>query len=216
MKEKQPNIVVLGDLIGSRKIADRTAFEKKLKKVIAAIVETYEQEWVAPLAFEKGIDEIGAVVKDSVAVYNVVTEVNNAIAPQKIRFVAYRGTIDLGLKEKDITAMDGEAFHTAAAMMQQLKVSGMILQCNTGDPLFDKALENQLNAISILKENWTDRQREIFNLYEKVNNQAEVAKQLNITQQAISNALQQIDAFKIIQLEKNIREWLQAYKGKNA
>jgi predicted transcriptional regulator len=49
-----------------------------------------------------------------------------------------------------------------------------------------------------------------------VNNQAEVAKQLNITQQAISNALQQIDAFKIIQLEKNICEWLQTYKGKNA
>jgi hypothetical protein len=216
MKEKQPYIVVLGDLVGSRKIEDREKFEKQVKQVISSVVEKYEQEWVAPLAFEKGIDEIGAVIKDRTALYNIISDVNNAIAPQKIRFVAYRGNIDLGLEEKEITAMDGEAFHTAASMMQQLKTSGMLLQCNTGDPLFDKALENQVNALGILKDNWTERQREIFNLYKALNNQAEAAKRLNITQQAISNALQQVDAFKIIELEKNILSWLNDSKGKDA
>jgi hypothetical protein len=216
MNEKQPYIVVLGDLIGSRKVEDRKNFEIKLKKAIATIVERYQHEWVAPLAFEKGIDEIGAVIKNRAALYNIIADVNNAIAPQQIRFVAYKGKIDLGLKERDITAMDGEAFHSAAAMMQELKASGMILKCNTTDPLFDKALENQVNAISILKENWTERQREIFNLYKELNNQAEAAKRLQITQQAISNALQQIDAFKIIDLEKNILSWLHHTTTKHA
>lgn len=216
MNKKQAFIVVLGDLVGSRRIEDRASFEQKIRTTVADVTTKYKDEWIAPLAFEKGIDEVGAVIKNKAALYHIITEVNDSIAPQKIRFVAYKGKIDLGLQDADVSSMDGEAFHTAAAMMTQLKASGMALKCNTGDNLFDMAMENQLNALQILKDNWTERQRQIFNLYKTVNNQAEAAKQLNISQQAVSNALQQIDAFKIIELQNNIVRWLKANEDKDA
>lgn len=216
MIKKQAYLVVLGDLIASRKIKERKKFERKLKKTVEEVIAKFKNEWVAPLAFEKGIDEVGAVIKNKTALYHIINHVNNSIAPQKIRFVAYKGTIDIGMKTKDITAMDGEAFHTAAYMMTQLKASGMLLSCNTGNSLFDMAMENQVNAMHILKQKWTERQRQIFQLYTEVGNQGETAKKLKVSQQAISNALQQIDAFQIIELQNNIARWLKENENKDA
>src|ERR1043165_112903 len=105
MNKKQANIVVLGDLVGSRNIAEREKFEKILRKTIEAVVTKYKAEWIAPLAFEKGIDEVGAVIKNKTALYHIISEVNDQIAPQKIRFVAYQGNIDVGLKEGNVATM---------------------------------------------------------------------------------------------------------------
>lgn len=211
MIRKKNGFVLLGDIIDSRKIKNRAAFEQKMAVLIPEIGNQYKKYCLAPLKAQKGIDEAGAVLKDRKVLYKLITHINNELYPQQMRFAICEGVIDSGLNSNDVSQMDGPAFHTAAAVMSRLKDEKLLVLCETADTVFDKSLENQINAMAVIKNSWTSKQMEIYTQYKSLLSQDLVAKKLNTTQQNISKQMAAINGFSVLKIEENIQKLMEIF-----
>lgn len=201
------------DVISSRKIADRELFQQKLLDVCAEVNQEYKKDLYADFKIIKGLDEIGAVLKDVSNVYQMINKIIDQIYPHKARFVIALDYVDTALKSKDVTKMDGPAFHKASQMMTTLKHSKLLFDISTGDGSWDNSIETMINLMLLYKERWTKNQRQIIKDYEETLNQGKVAKKHNITQQAVSKVINNTGWKYIKVLENNINKILSEKAG---
>jgi hypothetical protein len=199
--------VLLADVVGSRRIQQRQSFDARLEAGMQKVAHGYAAAFEMPLRTWKGLDEIAAVVKSPLLLYTIMNELQDAAAPEKLRFVLVQGEIDVVPEDNDVRHADGNVFHQAAALMQQLKKDALLFSCQTLDPVWDKAMMTQVNLLMMIKEDWTERQRKIFIEYGKSDRQEEVAQQLHITQQTVSKALKAVKAVQVQKLEQALQEW---------
>lgn len=207
MDKSNEAFVLLADVVDSRRIVDRAAFDKKLKTVITEVGKTYQNAFVLPLQVWKGLDEVAAVLQSVDELYAIISVIQAAVVPQKFRFVLVKGDIDVVPQNKDVRSADGAAFHQAAESMQALKKEGLPFSCHTGNALWDKAYSTQLNLLLLLKGAWTERQNSIYEAYKKSGRQEEVAAALQVTQQTVSKTLQAIKAAQVQKLEAALQSW---------
>lgn len=205
---KQANFfVLLGDVVDSRKIEDRTGFDQKLGDALVTVKEMFTNAFVLPLQIWKGLDEIAAVLATPYELYPLLSVIQDRVAPQKFRFVIAEGSIDVMPENGDVRQADGNAFHKAAEAMQGLKKEGLLFSCKSGNPLWDNAYNTQVNLLLMLREGWTERQRSIYAAYIKSGRQEEVAETLQVTQQTVSKTLQAIKAAQVQKLEAALQHW---------
>ena len=169
--------------------------------------QEYGEAFELPLKTWKGLDEIAAVLKKPAMVYPVINTIQNAIAPESMRFVMVRDALDIIPANRDVTQADGPAFHRAAALMTVLKGKGLLFEADSGNAVQDQALNSQLNLLLLVKQGWTEKQRQLYQYYLKTGRQEEVARQLKVTQQSVSKALRAIHAFPVQQLEEQFMRW---------
>lgn len=202
--------VVLGDVIGSRKIDDREAFRRTFAEARERIADAYEADFAAGPSVLKGIDELGAVMTDLATLYDVVLELQDALYPHAIRIAVASGEIEVG-GNGDVAHMDGEAFHRATELLESIEADGLRVGLDTGvDPL-DTAVADEINLLVHLRESWTDRQRDVVARYERAGTQRAVADELGVSQQAVSNVLQGAAWPLIETVENRLRRTLAAY-----
>ncbi|MDP3105157.1 MAG: SatD family protein [Candidatus Methanoperedens sp.] len=181
--------VMLGDVIASRRIKNRGAFQRKLEKTCANVNLNFVDDIYADFNFLKGIDEIGGVLTNINSVYKIMNTFLEQCYPDSIRFVLVFDYIDIAVESHEVSRMDGPAFHKASDMLKDLKGSRLIFKMSIGDEIMDKILAGETNLLFLLKKDWSPRQRMIINEYRKMGNQNMVANALGITQQAVSKAL---------------------------
>ncbi len=203
--------VLLGDVVDSRKLNQREYFQKRLNHACTEINQRYKRDLYADMKIIKGADEIRCVLKTVENVYNIMDFVWNEIYPQKMRFVLVRGLIDTSLSNRDITQMDGPAFHHASNMMNSLKKSGLFFEMSLGNDVTDAALKGQVNLIIIIKNSWSSRRREIVRMYEKEGSQKDVADKMGISQQAVSKNLKESMWNKVKLIEKDLKKSMNSY-----
>lgn len=207
MKKQSLACVLLSDVVASRKIKDRKKFEKVLNDALEEAAKRFSDVFDLPLKVWKGLDETAAVVSKPWLLYEVIDLISRRIAPQKMRFVVVKGKVDVWPKDGDVARADGEAFHKAAALMLDLKKEGLPFTCSTGNEEKDKAWKMGLNLLLLVKKPWTVQQLKVFEKYKETGAQEEVAKDLKITQQAISKTLKSIGAVQVVMLEKEFTDW---------
>jgi transcriptional regulator len=206
--DKQPvKFVLLSDVVGSRNITDRRKFEKKLSATLQKVQQQYEGVFEVPVQVWKGLDETAAIIKAPWQLYDVMDAIDEGLHPHYMRFVLVKGSVDVLPKNGDVSKADGEAFHKAAELMVSLKQSGLKFSCTTQQPATDMAWQAQVNLLWLVKQRWTDRQRNIYRLYNQTGLQEAVAKQLKIVQQTVSKTLKSISAAEVQQLENMLRTW---------
>ena len=207
MKKSMTRVVLLGDVVASRKIKGRKKFEARMAAAVRKAVQLHAAAYEMPLKTWKGLDEVAAVLKKPALVYRIIDTIQNELAPERMRFVMVMDALDILPASKDVTQADGAAFHKAAAMMVALKGKGLLFAADTGNTVRDKALSTQLNLLLLVKQDWTERQRKIFDQYLKTGRQEEVARQMKVTQQGVSKTLKAIHAFPVQQMEEDFLNW---------
>ena len=208
---KQKLYVLLGDVISSRRIAEREKFQKKLEATCRYINSTYTGYIYAEFKILKGIDEIGGVLSTLSKSYELINVLLENLHPNLMRFVLVFDYIDTALETKDIAKMDGPAFHKASDLMHTLKKSKLMFDMSVGDEVVDTTISGQINLISLLKRNWSAKQHQIVEEYERTKNQYEVAKFLGITQQAVSKTLNRSMWKELKSIEENLNYILSVY-----
>lgn len=122
-----------------------------------------------------------------------------------MRFVLVLDNIDIGAERREVSGIDGPAFHRASDLIKGLKGSRLTLKMSTGDEMMNKTVAGEINLIFLLKKDWSLRQRRILQEYKKTGTQNIAAKALCITQQAVSKALSRsMWRYFPIQLKKDI------------
>ena len=204
--------VIIGDLIRSRYKSDRQRVSDKIRSIVTTLSNTYQSELQAPLTV-RGIDEFWCVLKHPARAYQLCRQLNDEIYPHVFRFIIIHDVVDVGTSLKDVTKMDGPAFHNAVDLLNIAKNEKRLIyfSLDRESKLFDRWLNELGQLIQVLRQGWTQRQRQVIRLYESEKKQKTIAKKLNITQQGVSDALSQAHWHDIKHAEDLLNDFLKNF-----
>lgn len=206
--------VISGDVLSSRRIKDKAAFQKKLEKACHSINIAFGSDIYAEFKILKGIDEIEGVLLNISNIYRIISSILEQLHPDSMRFVVALDYVDTSIESRDVSKMDGPAFHKASDIMSTLKKSKLMFDMATCNEITDTLITGEINLILLLKKNWSAKQHTIVREYQKTGNQYKVAKALGVTQQAISKALSSSKWKEIGEIEEKLNHVLQRLSQK--
>lgn len=201
--------VVLVDIIDSREIRDRDAFESRLERALEYVNEAERESISTPFTHMKGIDEFGCVLRRISPVPDVVSDILDRIHPYFCRFAVASGAIDIGVDRETVAEMDGPAFHRASALLEGIEDSGLYADVDTAGSA-DGLIAGALNLMILGREGLTDRQMEVILAYERRGTQSEAAEELGLRQQAVSKSLQRANYARRKRIRRDLRAALEA------
>jgi len=135
-------LAIIGDVIASRTIADRPAFQRRLRRTLAARNAERESSDESPAAKDavremaaKGTrapalaspytltlgDEFQVLLRRASGCFLDLLRISVDLYPERMRFALALGEIDTDLNSEQAIGMDGSAFHRARAGIDQLK-----------------------------------------------------------------------------------------------
>ena len=198
--------VLSGDMVRSRQLSQRNDFYREFNLVLKSINDEFNNEFYAPLTVTKGIDEISAVLNRPDKSYLIGRTLNNKIYPQFFRFAIVTDVLDVALNTHDARQMDGKAFHIASDLLlsNKNKQQPYYFQVKATANELNSLLEELANLIHLIRMNWTLKEHRTIQLYSDIKNQAKVANQLRITQQAVSDSLKKSHYKDLLKAEQAI------------
>jgi len=114
-------IVIIGDIISSRKVENRNALQSKLLDVFNELNSPdHENHLVSPYTITLG-DEFQAVYDNANCLFLDSIRILERTFPQKIRFSFGIGEISTDINREQSLGMDGSAFYYAREGITHLK-----------------------------------------------------------------------------------------------
>jgi hypothetical protein len=188
VKKTNQYFVLLMDIVGSSKIADRGRLTTCLTKTISSANRAFASQCYAPFEITKG-DEVAAILNRADSVYDMILFFGDRLAPVKVRSVVVFGELSAGLETRRSTIIDGPAFYRADESMRRLKKTALWVSFSTRHGELDRVIEILINLILMKWYSFTHLQRTIIRAYQKDRNQIRVANRLHKKQQQIQNTL---------------------------
>lgn len=189
-------IAVIGDIKDSKKIEDRREAQEKLQRILEDINDRYNDDISSKFTITLG-DEFQGLLHNGKNIMMIITEIERRMFPLKIRFGIGIGAITTSINREMSIGADGPAYYKARQAIDFLKESEKKNKTDAPDVRLE--VENyetsiMINTIftllTVIKEAWSDRQREIiWTMLGYQDNQAAVAKRLNISQPAVQKTL---------------------------
>lgn len=188
--------VVLSDLRGSRKKADRPELGGMIAEGLERLSARFSRHLVAPFEPQRGIDEFGAILSTDAPAGEILLELFKHLHPHEARFALVRGQLDVVPPpgKRSIHRFDGPAFHAATAALEDIDQQGRLVTVCREDRPVDATRTTLVNLVYFQLLDWTPHQMEIYEAYEELGMQAEVAERFDITQPTVSRTLQAIRA----------------------
>ncbi len=216
MPESQTFFVLVADLVASRRALRRSDLAVRLETCLRQLASSVD--WRAPLMSTRGLDELSGVLHCPQAAFDVMHAVNLVVWPQRFRFALAAGTLDVGLASTVAADMDGPAFHRAADTLARVRRERLAVGFDL--PGIGAAQMRMAEALAGLHqaivEHWTTAIAATVAAYEqpcgKVDaqaaTQAQAARRLGISQQAVSAALRRARVAELVVARDALRQWL--------
>lgn len=193
-----PYIAIIGDIKESKKIENRNEIQKKLNKILHDINEKYAKDISSKFIITLG-DEFQGLLCNGKNITHMISEIERRMYPVKIRFGIGVGKITTQVNNEISIGADGPAYHKARAAVEYLKDREKRNQTNPADIRLETDTENLkstnlvnavLSLMAVIKESWSDRQREIiWDMLEHQDSQSDAAKRLGIKQPSVQKSL---------------------------
>src|SRR6266498_2562651 len=119
MSDSVQVIAVIGDLVASRNIPQRAAFQRKITRVLAKTTEK-ASGLASPYTLTLG-DEFQAVYRRGDSLIADVMGIMAEIHPVRARFALGVGELTTRINPAQALGMDGPVFHQARAALSNLK-----------------------------------------------------------------------------------------------
>ena len=205
--------MVLGDVIDSRKINDRNEFKNRLKRAISTVNNRHQDKIHAPFQILKGVDEIGGVICSVSPVADIQKIFSRTLHPNAVRIAAVVGEIDVEEQSKVVSQMDGMAFARADMVLSELENSGSTFRLSGKNEQIDQLVSDEINLLDIIRSGWSERRMEVVSEYDRLERQKEVADELGISVQAVSNHLRQSNVNRVLEIEERLSTNLKSYQN---
>lgn len=197
-KVRLDKIVLIADLVNSKAILDRNQFQIKLKILLESINDRFQVDLLSKFRITRG-DEFQAVFHQPDMIFLIIDEINLSLYPNKIRWGIGVGLIDTTSSLLSESELDGPAYAYARKALKKLKKHNYYgkslqrLECNLESPAV-LMLNSLLQLQDSLRLSWTlDQSKIVEFLIKEFEYQAfvqkDVAANLNLSQQRISNVL---------------------------
>ena len=210
MTETERTYVILGDVVASRAEPDREALRGRIEDALAAVNDAYPNAVGARFEPIKGVDEFGGTLRNSGAAYGIVRTIQERLHPTVARYVVVAGAVDVNPSARDVTAMDGPAFHRADEALSELTAADSNFRLDTDDARADDLATAAGDLALAIREDWTERQTEIARAYRRRESQTAVAEAFDVSRQAVSKALAAAQYGRVRRAEERIERALDA------
>lgn len=192
--------VITGDIKKSRKLENRSEVQKRLKSGLSEINLKYKEELLSDFMITLG-DEFQGVLKSPEKCYSVFLDIQDSLH-LNIYFGIGIGDIETEIYEKTIE-MDGSAFYRSREALKEAKKKKSSLILKSGSDYFDEIVNTIFNLITIIRDKWTKRQKEIVEFYKSGElTYEDVAQHFRVTKQSVSQVLKTAN-FEAIQKAEN-------------
>lgn len=174
-------LVVIGDIVDSKKLNDRHKVQSELENIISCIDN---RSLKIPYSIIQG-DEIQALYSKPDGLFADIISVMSALYPVKIRFAIAAGIVVGDLDKGSTRGLDGSAFHNARKTMDILKQEGALFNLMHSQSTVRQMSNSSLAIISNAMETWkSNRFRILVNLMSGATVD-QISKQLGISSSAI-------------------------------
>jgi hypothetical protein len=176
-------LVIIGDLVESRAIADRQALQNRLG---AALDHTRAApEGIAsPYTLTLG-DEFQAVLSEAERAFRDAVAIQAAVHPVLVRFSLAVGTLSTAINPRQALAMDGPAFHQARAGIEAMKAEDSLFRVHGLDADSAALANASLSLISHAFRKWQPRRVRILAALQHGTAVPEIARQQGVSEQAV-------------------------------
>ena len=198
------HIVLIGDIIASKEITDRLNFQKKFTEVLVKPNKAYYNSMISPLTLTIG-DEFQTVLWEATNLFNIINLIERDIPEISLRYGIGLGNIDTEINSQSAIGMDGPAFHFARTAVEAARKERKRFHFYCEDQLLQERINVMLGWIDITLKKWTQQRKEIFYQYLENKTQREIAKNLGITQPAVSQNISD-KAFKYLAVTQDMIE----------
>lgn len=201
-----PVLVLIGDIVGSRRLPRREEFQHHLSEVLEAINRA-SSRIISPYTITLG-DEFQAVYRSADSLFRHLFYLLSEIHPQQCRFSIAVGKLNTPVNPNQAIGMDGPAFHIARKNLEALKKSGGIF-CVGGLFLPDEELiNNTLELVAHLISAWQSTRYKVFFSYLDQKSPASIAKDLNISVVSVYKNRKHGAFIPLLKIMKNIQQAL--------
>jgi len=194
----KPYIAIIGDIKKSRELKDRDNVQEKLKETLKIINGKYEKDISSKFLITLG-DEFQGLLHVGHHVLSIIEEIQRALYPVKIRFGVGVGNIVTDINPDMALGADGPGYYKAREAINFLKQNEQKKKSHASDIRIEADGENDttiillntiLSLLSVIKESWSDRQREIiWDVLTHQDGQRKSAERLHIAQSSIQRGL---------------------------
>jgi hypothetical protein len=186
--------VLMADLVDSRRVGDRPGFAEDLSTHLRALNDQFGgagTELWRPLTATKGIDEVATILSSPDLGFNLAYLLNLAVWPQRFRWGLGAGEIDVNANSEEISEMDGPAFHLAAEVLRKAEETGYLfnLEIPGMNGSVQQLVREAADVVFSIMAGWTSAQARAVKKFIESGSQAETARLLNVSPQAVSQAL---------------------------
>lgn len=174
------------DLKGSRKLKNRDKVQEELKIIIKRVNEIYRDNLSVPFMIVWG-DAFQGALKNLEKLYEIIEYfITNFSA--KFRCGLGIGKITTKISQNTLE-MDGPAFHNSQKALAIAKEDDRKIWVITENKKFDNMINTIFILVQLIKDELTDRQKEIIYLRRQGHTYEEIGKRTNITKQGVYGIL---------------------------
>ncbi len=194
----KPYIALIGDIKSSKKIEERKKVQDKLKYTLDKINQDYKDDISSKFIITLG-DEFQGLLKRGKNVIKIVEQIQLNMHPIAIRFGIGIGAVTTEINYDMSIGADGPTYYKAREAIEFLKenelknktyVSDIRVEVEEDTNQIADMINTILSLLTVLKENWTDRQREIIlDFLKNQDSQKKTAKRLGIVQSTVQRGL---------------------------
>ena len=187
-------MVLLGDIIGSKKLSDKAEVLDKLQKLLNNINSEFAGTIVSRFVITRG-DELQGMLKPGAVVYRILNIIAEEMYPVKIRFgIGYGGLSTVqSIRKKDLN-IDGPAFDKACGAIEiahDIRGYAVIFKSELLAREREEEINFMLRLLAVIRNLWSDRFFQIVRHLRAGEKQVDIARQLGITQPYISDIIKQ-------------------------
>lgn len=196
--ECMPYIAVIGDIKKSRMAEDRNAIQIRLKSILDEINIEYQNDISAKFLITLG-DEFQGLLCRGENVMGIIGKIQDRLYPVQIRFGIGIGSITTEINSEMAIGADGPAYYRARNAVGYLKeneqkkkayCSEIRIDAGEQNEDFVEALNTILMLMTVIKDQWSKRQREIAeDMLLHGDSQKDCALRLGVTQSTIQRGL---------------------------
>jgi len=202
-------IVVLGDQVASRDERNR---QEQIRAVIARVQHVNEEladRFAVPFSVSRG-DEVQGLVGGTDAAWDVI-EAFDALGPRgAFRFAVGVGVLSTGRAESTWD-MDGPCFHHARDAMDRAKKQRRWVAFQGFGERQDSMIDGVVRAMQVVREGWTDRQREAYTVRRRAPSQLVAAERMNVDQSTLSKMLKSAHYNSYLETERALRALMEMF-----
>ncbi len=200
-------LVIIGDIVRSRQIKNRAKAQNRFLKILKSIFENNKSIFASPPTLTIG-DEFQAVLTTADDLFLLIHRIEISLHPIQLRFGLGIGGIDTPINSEAAIGMDGSAFHRARRSLEIAKAQNLKYVLSVKDSDETDANRLLVSWINAAIQSWSTEKVKILVKRREGLKQKEIAAQLNISQPAVSQQINQNFFRLILTTERFLEESL--------